>query len=76
MTSKEKDLPCFDCGKRANWLYMPKSNLVTERERWACDEHVPRNCRFCNSNKNGVPNPKPWEPCVDWFYLGDSPDVD
>jgi hypothetical protein len=41
-----ENLPCFHCGKSADWLYMPSSDLE-EAQRWACDEHVHRGCS-CN----------------------------
>lgn len=77
-----ENLPCFDCGKTATWLYMPSSALP-EAQRWACDEHVPRGCS-CNDEPvdgdydNGDPN---WKqatdsqgrkvPCCEWWPLQD-----
>lgn len=62
-----EDLPCA-CGNPAKWLFMPSSEMP-EEDRWRCDEHVPRNCSFCNSDDDGKEHPKPWEPCVEWWYL-------
>lgn len=36
---KSENLPCFHCGKTADWVYMPSSSLP-EVQRWACDDHV------------------------------------
>jgi len=85
--SDDERLPCFDCGARATWLYMPASELP-EEQRWACDEHVPRGCSCNDEPKDGDyenPDPANWEPrldekgrklpCCEWWYLDDPPVV-
>lgn len=79
----QENLPCFDCGKSAKWLYMPASEKITEAERWKCDKHVPRGCS-CNSypvdDNPDNDDPENWQeevdeqgrkfPCCEWEELG------
>lgn len=32
-----------------------------------CDAHVPRSCRFCNSDDDGKADQGPWHPCIEWW---------
>lgn len=63
MSNTEETLLC-KCGKEAIWLYMPGDDSI---ENQCCDDCVPRNCEFCNSDDDGNPNPKPWQPCCEWM---------
>ena len=66
--TEEEDHYCT-CGAPASWMYAPACDWP-EEDKWTCDECVPRDCEFCNSDDDtGVPLPKPWEPCVEWFHL-------
>ncbi len=65
---KVSDPPCHVCGQPSRWVYMPAHN-GDESLDWCCDEHVPRECLFCNCDDDGNPNPKPWMPCVEWWPI-------
>lgn len=76
-----KDLPCFDCGAVATWLYMPSSNSP-EETRWRCDIHVPRGCSCTDEPVDGDDenrDPSNWKPeldsngrkipCCEWWAI-------
>lgn len=57
-------MKCFLCDREATWSYAPGSEDLD-----MCDEHVPRECSFCNRDDDENELPKPWQPCVEWWPI-------
>jgi len=61
---------CYKCEAVATWSYLPEGGSY--QGLYACETHVPRDCKFCNMDEEGDPLPKKdWQPCCEWWYLGE-----